>query len=251
MKKLRKLKLATRQARKNAERSKRLVNAQDKLINVERLSWKDAKKFLLTDYLIDKNTGNFRAFRDCKLEDLVDVDLINNLPKPIVVTPRQTGMTSTGQTGDCHANVRELVQKYGGKQITGYELWKYGDSVELNWHSVWQTPENKVVDVTCISDYDQTKQEPRTEEYLFIPLCYTRDNFFVKKPNTKPALLKNKCILKERNRVNEDIVERVVQTFEGKNQISLSFFGNIDFVFDSLLNYCTKKKTDSQFLEVA
>ena len=248
MKKIRKVKIGNRLARKDAERSKRLVNAQDKLINVERMSWQDAKDFHMTAYMQDY-AGNHRAVKSMKLGELVNVDLLTSLPKPIVVTPRQKGMTSTGQVGDCHANVKELVMKYGGKQITGYELWKYGDEVQMNWHSVWQTPENKIVDVTNLSDDVTLKQMPRTEEYIFIPMCYAQDNFFAVTHANLPVLKKDKCILKVRSR--DDVVERVVETFEGKNQITMSFFSNIHFVFDSMMNHVTSKNADSQFLKVA
>lgn len=66
---------------------------------------------------------------------------------------RLRGKTSEGTEGLCHVNVAYWVDKVGGSRVDG---WAYVDTKEMvragvhiwMWHSVWQTPEGKLVDVT-------------------------------------------------------------------------------------------------------
>ena len=71
---------------------------------------------------------------------------------------RKTGMTGSGMKGECHDNVSKIQSVYGGKVVTGFVICR--DTVideirpgEVNVfrfmsHSVWMTPEGKLVDVT-------------------------------------------------------------------------------------------------------
>jgi hypothetical protein len=57
-------------------------------------------------------------------------------------------LTGSGINHDCHWNVIKLVKRYGGKRVTGFLVQEDLGGVIFNSHSVWLTPENKLVDVT-------------------------------------------------------------------------------------------------------
>ena len=98
-----------------------------------------------------------------------------NLPsKPKKVKIRKRGVTSCGLPNDCHFNVLYFVKKYGGKRVLGYSLEsehisnrenKYGVFSEddimhgIFHHSVWETPEGNLVDVTCKGYSDGTDRD--------------------------------------------------------------------------------------------
>jgi hypothetical protein len=75
------------------------------------------------------------------------------LSKVLKVSKRKKGMTSSGIGGSCHSNVNKLVKRYGGKQLLGYGLMNnvgYNGKrcLQFFWHSVWMTPEGKLIDPT-------------------------------------------------------------------------------------------------------
>ncbi len=158
------------------KKNESIMKAQQSLIGGKRTDWKDVS--------VSENDSNANG-KFVKLKDVINIDFMKFLPKPILVEPRQTGLTSTGIAGECHSNVRELVKRYGGQQITGFELSYVDDSsinpIHLNWHSIWKTPEGKFVDVTplnCVkTDEVEYDEMPRPDNYYFVPMLSTRDNF--------------------------------------------------------------------------
>ena len=74
----------------------------------------------------------------------------------IKVPQRKRGLTSSGKERNCHPNVQLLVDTYGGKRMVGYEVivnrYRHIRLIDLRFHSVWLTPENKLVDVTKKDD---------------------------------------------------------------------------------------------------
>ena len=79
----------------------------------------------------------------------------------IKVPQRKRGLTSSGKIRHCHPNFQLLVDTFGGKRMVGYQVivnrYRHIRLIDLRFHSVWMTPENKLVDVT-------KKDE---QEYLF------------------------------------------------------------------------------------
>lgn len=74
-----------------------------------------------------------------------------------IVPIRRNGLTGSGQLHCCHENVSSLVLRFGGKKVYGYMLNKDEWTNEQgqvfyteSWtgHSVWETPEGNLVDVT-------------------------------------------------------------------------------------------------------
>ena len=54
-----------------------------------------------------------------------------------------------GLMNECFPNVRRMVQKHGGQQVNGWDVWQWANiSVTLEAHAVWESPEGKLVDIT-------------------------------------------------------------------------------------------------------
>lgn len=50
--------------------------------------------------------------------------------------------------GICHANGYYHAQKYGGKQVFGWLIWQHGNTFEAEFHSVWETPQGQLKDIS-------------------------------------------------------------------------------------------------------
>ena len=93
----------------------------------------------------------------------------------IKVKRRKKGMTSSMKPKSCHSNVRILVERFGGKQLIGYVVCKEGEiPFQIYYHSVWITPEGKVIDPT--KSMNETKNN---ESYTyFTPVFILQDDGF-------------------------------------------------------------------------
>ena len=50
---------------------------------------------------------------------------------------------------ECFSNVQRMVQEWGGQQINGWAIWQWANIlVEAEAHSVWQSPEGALIDIT-------------------------------------------------------------------------------------------------------
>lgn len=63
-----------------------------------------------------------------------------------------------GKAGNCHINVKMFVEKHGGKSVSGWLLNRVPNLMERgtyvwSFHSVWQKPDNKLLDVTDDKHY--------------------------------------------------------------------------------------------------
>jgi len=126
-----------------------------------------------------KKTNIHSLYSDCKEVSTADMKsrylkVIRKLTNknPIKVPIRERGMTSTGTPLRCHPNVAVLVSRYGGEKITGYyvDVYEGEDQIALMPHSVWKTPEGKLVDVTKrTSKQDSTNPSPNKNICFFIP----------------------------------------------------------------------------------
>ncbi len=51
--------------------------------------------------------------------------------------------------GECFPNVGRMVREQGGQQVNGWAIWQWANVlVEAEAHSVWRSPEGKLVDIT-------------------------------------------------------------------------------------------------------
>lgn len=106
--------------------------------------------------------------------------------KVIRVPLRMEGLSSEGDFGYCHENVNKMVIKYGGEILVGQYLQEYNDpnTIQLTDHSVWITPERKVVCLTksnCeYDDLDNPIVDRKYKKYLeqgyilFVPRRVTK-----------------------------------------------------------------------------
>jgi len=109
--------------------------------------WK--KELLVTEKLEIKNTYGCDLVKKEELQPFM-YHLLSKigLSNPIKVPERKRGMTSSGKEYRCHMNVVTLTERYGGKEVLGYMVQYKNNELRLWSHSVWNTPENKLVDVT-------------------------------------------------------------------------------------------------------
>jgi hypothetical protein len=90
---------------------------------------------------------------------------------------RQNGLTSSGQPNECNSNVTKLVVVYGGKRVVGYKIIKVikGSVYGFCSHSVWKTPEGKLVDVTMS---DSPLSVDKTGKFrMFIPMIEIENGY--------------------------------------------------------------------------
>ena len=99
----------------------------------------------------------------------------------IKVKRRKRGMTSSMKILGCHSNVRILVEQFGGKQLVGYVIEKEKDGIpfQILYHSVWITPEGKVIDPTSLPE-DEMKEDYTYFSPVFI---YQDDGFWIEGMN--------------------------------------------------------------------
>lgn len=66
--------------------------------------------------------------------------------KPMYIPVR--AVTGSEQN-ECFINVQKVVEKYGGKQVNGWAIWQWANIlVEAEAHSIWESPEGQLVDIT-------------------------------------------------------------------------------------------------------
>lgn len=63
-----------------------------------------------------------------------------------------------GKSGRCHYNVRDFIQKHGGSAVSGWILNRDPETnskgiYAWSFHSVWLTPDDRLVDVTEDKNY--------------------------------------------------------------------------------------------------
>lgn len=50
---------------------------------------------------------------------------------------------------ECFPNVQRMIREQGGRQVNGWAIWQWANiMVEVEAHSVWQSPEGELVDIT-------------------------------------------------------------------------------------------------------
>jgi hypothetical protein len=134
--------------------------------------------------LVNQNTYGCEIVKREELPSYVSKIISKmRLPNPVKVPIRKRGMTSSGKELCCHRNVNTLTDVYGGKRMIGYSVRNTDGKVELSSHSVWITPENKLVDVTRKTKeqtFFHTNQNDLDYQY-FIPLFVITDKEFVLK----------------------------------------------------------------------
>ena len=79
-----------------------------------------------------------------KIRELCDGIISNVIPEYISVE-----VPKWSKPMECFFNVAQMVQKNGGQQVNGWIIWQWANIlVEAEAHSVWKSPEGKLVDIT-------------------------------------------------------------------------------------------------------
>jgi len=137
--------------------------------------------------LVNQNTYGCEIIKKEELPSYLNKVISKmRLPNPIKVPIRKRGMTSSGKEMCCHKNVSTLTEVYEGKRMMGYLIGKTDDRIDLFSHSVWMTPENKLVDVTRKTK-EQNSFHPNQNDLdyqYFIPLLVITDKELVLKDMT-------------------------------------------------------------------
>jgi hypothetical protein len=68
--------------------------------------------------------------------------------------------------GQCHANVLHRVRGHGGKRVNGWMIWESVIMDDAEFHSVWQSPDGTLIDITPRKDKEKL--------VLFLPDPVTR-----------------------------------------------------------------------------
>ena len=68
----------------------------------------------------------------------------NNEPVYVPIRPEGHALLN-----ECFPNVEEMVKKCGGKSVIGWQIWElYGIMIEAEFHAVWLSPKNELIDIT-------------------------------------------------------------------------------------------------------
>lgn len=74
---------------------------------------------------------------------------------------RYTASDSPDLLGDCHNNVIAQVALRGGEHVYGWIVWVANKIFDFEFHSVWRSPEGKLIDITPRRDGEK--------QILFLP----------------------------------------------------------------------------------
>lgn len=79
-----------------------------------------------------------------KIMELCSGILLDVEPEYVPVAAQEWSLLS-----ECFPNVERMVREHGGQQVNGWAIWQWANVlVEAEAHSVWQSPEGKLVDIT-------------------------------------------------------------------------------------------------------
>ena len=146
---LRKEKLIRRKLRKEAKLKKDFLNN-----SITKNDLVEHKKFL------DTHISGYELADETDLSSIVLKKMTQIGFIPIRVPVRMNGISSKGDRMMCHHNVKKIVRRYGGKRLVGHEIQSWRDAsdnaliIDGFCHSVWITPESKVVCI-CKSNYGE------------------------------------------------------------------------------------------------
>ena len=138
-----------------------------------------------------KNTFGCEVSNDYIPKNQMDLLRKIGLRNIIKVKRRKNGMTSSMKSNGCHSNVRILVEQVGGKQLLGYMICGGGglfdteqngeEPFQMVYHSVWITPEGKVIDPTSSNDECKKEETKNEREYTYFSpvFIYQDDGFWI------------------------------------------------------------------------
>ena len=80
---------------------------------------------------------------DLFLNKLIDQIGLDAEPVIVKIMPYPGALVS-----ECFPNVDQRIAQDGGTRVTGWQVWKTKNLIEAEFHAVWKTDENELIDVT-------------------------------------------------------------------------------------------------------
>lgn len=81
---------------------------------------------------------------------------VNSKPSYVDIIPE-----SDAEIDSCFDNVSRKVEKSKGEIVYGWQLWEHSYMIEAEFHAVWKSPKNELVDIT-------TKMDSTINKILFV-----------------------------------------------------------------------------------
>jgi hypothetical protein len=94
---------------------------------------------------------------DQNVAKLIALINVNTMPIFVDIKPEHYSRPNF-----CFPNVKRKIDQDGGKLIYGWQLWEYPFLLEAEFHAVWESPSNELIDIT-------PKFPIKTDKILFIP----------------------------------------------------------------------------------
>jgi len=104
---------------------------------------------------LEKSLPVVPKIEDQHLKKLIEIIGIDTQPIYICVKPERNAIVN-----ECFPNVDEKIKKEGGTRITGWQIWKTQNLIEAEFHAIWKSDSNNLLDVT--------PKQIRVEKILFI-----------------------------------------------------------------------------------
>lgn len=81
--------------------------------------------------------------KDTHLEMLLQKMAIESTPFFIEVSPDPNALIN-----ECFPNVSKKIQREGGSQVFGWQIWKTAYLIEAEFHAVWKSQSKGIIDIT-------------------------------------------------------------------------------------------------------
>ncbi|MCK9396887.1 MAG: hypothetical protein M0Q44_15000 [Methylobacter sp.] len=83
------------------------------------------------------------APEDQDVSKLIEAIGIDAQPIYVAVKPDSRALIN-----ECFPNVAEKIKSEGGSQIVGWQIWKTQNLIEAEFHAVWRSDNNELLDIT-------------------------------------------------------------------------------------------------------
>jgi hypothetical protein len=83
------------------------------------------------------------AIEDKDVSKLIEAIGIDTQPIYVAVKPDSRALIN-----ECFPNVAEKIKTEGGYQVIGWQVWKTQNLIEAEYHAVWRSDTNELLDIT-------------------------------------------------------------------------------------------------------
>ena len=105
----------------------------------------------MRDYGISEDFYYINYFNMISIPQLNDSDLIKIIKlikleaEPIMVNVKPEEYSIVNE---CFPNVKKKIERDGGRQIIGWQVWKTKIMIEAEFHAVWESQDGNLIDIT-------------------------------------------------------------------------------------------------------